>query len=45
MWSDICDECLTCKYYWENMDDDYISCEGYENPCHEYIEIKEKKNE
>ena len=33
----ICDECLNCKYYWENQYDEYMNCDGEEKPCHEYI--------
>ena len=34
----ICDKCMTCYWYWENQDDEYLDCEGEEEPCLEYIE-------
>ena len=41
----ICDECINCKYYWENQDDEYMNCDGEENPCHELIDISRKRRE
>lgn len=38
--NNICEECLTCRYYWENQDDEYMNCEGEEIPCREYIQNK-----
>jgi len=39
----ICDECVNCKYYWENQDDEYMNCDGAEIPCHELILKKSVK--
>ena len=39
----ICDECVNCKYYWENQDDEYMNCDGEEIPCHELINISRKR--
>ncbi len=30
----ICEQCLNCKWYWENRDDDYMNCDGEEEPCY-----------
>ena len=40
----ICDECVNCKYYWENQDDEYMNCDGEESPCHEFIDISKKRS-
>ena len=41
--NEICDECVNCKYYWENQDDEYMNCDGAEIPCHELILKKSVK--
>lgn len=40
-----CEECEKCKYYWENRDDEYLSCGGEMTICHEFILVKEANNE
>lgn len=36
-------DCINCYWYWENNDIE-SECQGQENPCEEFIQIKWNTN-